>query len=116
MKKQYRYYSVEYKQGIIAEIESGERRQSSVAREEGISSSLIDRWRQQERNGTLSGRITPQERQQAKDLDWYKKKVAEQALEIDLLKKIAAYSARMKKSNGCIVTERNVVRLKKDVG
>ena len=50
-----------------------------------------------------------------KENDWYKKKVAEQAMEIDLLKKIDEYSRRMRKSNGFIVTGRNAAELRKDV-
>ena len=54
------------------------------------------------------------ERQLMRENDWYKKKVAEQAMEIDLLKKIEEYSARMRKSNGSIVTGRRT-ESRKDV-
>jgi hypothetical protein len=42
----------------------------------------LQRWRKQISEGTLlRDRFAARERQQAKELDWYKKKVAEQAME-----------------------------------
>jgi transposase-like protein len=112
--KKYRYFTLEYKQRIVQEIESGLRTKAAIAREEHLASSLIDRWQKQIREGTLRAHPTAQERQMARELDWYKKKVAEQAMEIDLLKKIEEYSARMRRSNGSIVTGLNT-ESKKDV-
>ena len=113
--KKYRHYPLEYKQRIVAEVESGHRSNAEIARKEKISPSLIDRWRKQSLEGTLRDHPSVRERELEKELDRYKKKVGELTLENDLLKKIADYSARMRKSNGYVVTERNVARLRKDV-
>jgi transposase-like protein len=113
--KKYRSFDSTYKQRVIGELESGQRTLSQIAREDQISASLLQRWRKQIREGTLHDHFTSRERQQAKELDWYKKKVAEQAMQIDLLKKIDEYSRRMRKSNGFIVTGRSAAELRKDV-
>ena len=114
--KKYRNFDAAYKQQVVSELESGQRTLSQIAREDRISASLLQRWRKQIREGTLlRDRFTARERQQAKELDWYKKKVGEQTIEIDLLKKIDEYSRHMRKSNGYIVTGRNAAELGKDV-
>jgi|BogFormECP12_OM1_1039635.scaffolds.fasta_scaffold20637_1 transposase-like protein len=113
--KKYRHFPLEYKQRIVQEVESGLRSRAAIAREEKIACSLIDRWQKQIREGTMVDHPSAGERQLMKENDWYKKKVAEQAMEIDLLKKIDEYSRRMRKSNGFIVTGRNAVELRKDV-
>lgn len=112
--KKYRYFTLEYKQRIVQEIESGLRTKAAIAREEHLSSSLIDRWQKQVHEGTMVDHPSARERQLMRENDWYKKKVAEQAMEIDLLKKIDEYSARMRRSNGFIVTGLNT-ELRKDV-
>jgi transposase-like protein len=112
--KKYRYVPLEYKQRIVSEIESGQRTKAAVAREEHLSSSLIDRWQKQVREGTIVDHPSPGDRRLMRENDWLKKKVAEQAMEIDLLKKIDDYSRRMRRSNGFIVTGRNMAS-RKDV-
>jgi transposase-like protein len=113
--KKYRHFPLEYKQQIVNDLEIGLRTRAQIIREEKLASSLIDRWRRQVREGTMVDHPSAQERELMKENDWYKKKVAEQAREIDLLKKIAEYSARLRKSNGYVVTGRNTAELRTDV-
>ena len=112
--KKYRHFTLEFKQRIIQEIDSGLRSSAAVAREEKISSSLIDRWRKQAREGTMVDHPSVRERQLERELDRYKKKVGELTLENELLKKTDEYSRRMRKSNGFIVTGLNTAS-RKDV-
>jgi transposase-like protein len=102
--KKYRYFPLEYKQRIVQEIESGFRTKAAISREEHLAGSLIDRWQRQVHEGTLVNHPCPADRRLIRENDWLKKKVAEQAMEIDLLKKIEEYSARMRRSNGYVVT------------
>jgi transposase-like protein len=104
MKKQYRHHSLEYKQQILSEIANGIRSKAAICREEHLASSMVDRWQKQSRAGILRDHPTRREREYEKELYWYKKKVAEQAREIDLLKKIDEYSARMRRLNSSVVT------------
>jgi len=85
--KKYRYYPLEFKLRLIQEIESGLRSKAAIAREEKIACSLIDHWQKKVRDGTLVDHPSAPDRQLMKENDWLKKKVAEQAMEIDLLKK-----------------------------
>lgn len=112
--KKYRHFPLEFKQRILQEIDGGLRNRAAVAREEKISSSLIDRWRRQAREGTMVDHPSARERQLERELDRYKKKVGELTLENELLKKTDEYSRRMRRSNGFIVTGLNA-ELRKDV-
>jgi transposase-like protein len=112
--KKYRHFTLEYKQGIVQEIESGLRSKAAIAREEKLASSLIDRWQEQYRVGTLKDHPSARERQLEKELDRYKKKVGELTVENDLLKKIDEYCRRMRKSNGYVATGATTA-LRKDV-
>jgi transposase-like protein len=112
--KKYRHFPIEYRQRIVQEIEAGIRSKAAVIREEKLSGSLIDRWRKQVREGTMVDHPSAGDRRLLRENDWLKKKVAEQAMEIDLLKKIDEYSRRMRRSNGLIVTGGNT-ELRKDV-
>jgi len=105
--KKYRYFPLEYKQRIVHEIEAGQRTRAAIAREEHLSSSLIDRWQKQILEGTMVDHPSARERQLERELDRYKKKVGELTLENDLLKKIEEFSARTRRSNGLIVTGRS---------
>jgi transposase-like protein len=114
MKKAYRHHSLEYKQQILNEIAAGIRSKAAICREEHLASSMVDRWQKHASEGCLRDHPTQRERELAKELDWYKKKVAEQTREIDILKKIDEFSALMRRSSSSIVTGQNSA-LRKDV-
>jgi len=107
MKRKYRHHTLEYKQKIVQEIENNIRSLSAVCRQESLAMTMVERWRQQAREGTLQDHSTARERQLEKELERYKKKVGELSMEIDLLKKIEEFSLHMRKSNGFIVTGQN---------
>lgn len=108
-----RKFTEEFKRDLINQIDSGVIRKSAAAREHNLSLSLIDRWRKQIHEGTLKHSPSPREKQLERELDLYKKKVGELSLQVDLLKKVNEYSQSMRKSNGYIVTGRNMGQLKK---
>ena len=112
MKRKYRHHTLEYKQKIVQEIENNVRSLSAVCRQDSLAMTMVERWRQQVREGTLQDHPTARERHLEKELERYKKKVGELSMEIDLLKKIEDYSLRMRKSNGFVVTGQNVVSRK----
>ena len=105
--KKYRQYSEDFKRILITSIDAGETTRSAAAREHDLSTSLIDRWREQIHEGTMAHRPTPREKQLEKELDRYKKKVAELVVQNDLLKKLRETFPRSKKSSGYIVTGAN---------
>ena len=103
--KKYRKYTDEFKQKLVALIDSGQMTVAQAARENDISPSLIDRWRNQIHEGTMKPKKTKREKELEKELELYKIKVAELTLANDLLKKLNN-SIRVKKSNGYIVTSK----------
>lgn len=105
--KKYRQYTEDFKRTLIASIDNGETTRGAAAREHNLSTSLIDRWREQIHEGTLIHRLSPREKQLEKELDRYKKKVAELVIQNDLLKKLRETSPRSKRSSGYIVTGGN---------
>lgn len=114
MGKKQRHFDSEFKRRIVAEIETGERTQSQVAREEHISPSLLQRWRDQVSEGALIDRPSARERALEKELERYKKKVGELTMELELEKKLHLISRQAKRSNGCVVTGMSMDRSGKD--
>lgn len=108
MKKKYRNFDDEFRREVISRIDNGEISKSQAAREYAISPSLIDRWRKQIHDGTMRSRVSRREKQLERELEMYKKKVGEQSILIDLLKKINYTSACMRKSSGYVVTGKPV--------
>jgi len=93
---------------VVEEVESGFLRAAEAARKYDLSPSLIDRWREKYRNGTLVERPSSEELSLRAENERLKIKVAEQALENDLLKKRMDYERRQKKERSSIVTGRNL--------
>ena len=112
--RKYKTYSDEFKRMLVAQIDTGLITKAAAGRENNISPSLIDRWRQQIHNGTFRDRPTPREKELERELNRYKKKLAELTMEVELLKKLKSDLAHMKKSNGYIVTRKKPEQLKGD--
>ena len=106
--KQYRQHSEEFKRNLTHQLDSGSITKAEASREHNLSGSLIDRWRRQIHEGTLKHLPSAREKQLEKELDKYKKKVGELSLEVDLLKKLKEYSQSMRRSDGYVVTGRNI--------
>ena len=112
--RKYKTYSDEFKRMLVAQVDTGLITKAAAGRENNISPSLIDRWRQQIHNGTFRDRPTPREKELERELNRYKKKLAELTMEVELLKKLKSDLAHMKKSNGYIVTRKKPEQLKGD--
>jgi transposase-like protein len=113
--KKYRQHSEEFKRILIERIDKGEITKAAAARENNLASTLIDRWREQIHEGTMVHKPTLREKQLEKELDRYKKKVAELVIQNDLFKKLHETYPRLKKSSGYIVTGKNTDQNGQDV-
>ena len=82
--KKYRYHHIENKRQILSEIDNGIHTKAAVCGEEHLAFLLDDKWQRQACEGTLRDIPFRLEREQAKELDWYTKMVAEPTREIDL--------------------------------
>jgi transposase-like protein len=105
--KKYRNFTEDFKRSLIYRINGGQLTKAEAARENDLSASLVDRWQKQINEGTLRSHPTKRERQLEKELEQYKKKVGELTMLNDLLKKIPEELARMRKSDGYVVTGLN---------
>jgi len=116
MKKKYRRHDELFKRDLIARIDSGQITKAQAAREYNLALTLIDRWRRQIHDGSMRHHPSPRERQLERELEIYKKKVGELSVQVDLLKKLKAYSESMRKSNGYVVTGLSSAPSKKGSG
>jgi len=103
-----RTYEIGFKRHVVEEVESGLLRPAEAARKYDLSPSLIDRWREKYRNGTLMERPTSEELSLRAENERLKVKVAELAMENDLLKKLADCERRQRKGRSSIVTGRSL--------
>lgn len=86
MGKQRRKFDTGFKQQIVGEVESGLLSVSAASRKYQISGSVIDRWRQQARQGGLEAGPSVREKLLERENRELKEKLAELYLEVDHLK------------------------------
>lgn len=121
-KKSRRSYPLEYKQKLVDEYVSGAANAQEIAEREGILPGQVYRWKTQleeraklervdelERDG-MSPAEARRFREMEEELEAYKAKVAEQAIWIDLLKKLHPNSPSERKSSGYSELKRQVER------
>ena len=123
-KKPRRRFPRELKRKLVNEYLSGESAQT-IGEREGIPAQFLYRWKTQieedakkERIGELEASgMSYEEAQRFRDMEEelaaYKEKVAEQALHIDLLKKLQPNYQSEKKSNGYSEIKRKLARSKR---
>ncbi len=108
MGKVYRKYEMGFKRQVVEEIEAGMSSRTESARKYDIAVSLIDRWLAKYRSGTLVGKPTSSELMLKAENELLKIKVAEQGLQIDLLKKLMDSEHRRRREYSSVVTGRNL--------
>lgn len=113
MGKQRRKFDSRFKRQVVQEVEAG-LSINEAARRHAVSPSVIVKWRQHFREGTLTDTPSASEKALEKELDRYKAKVAELLMENDLLKKFHQWSRRQKKLDTSVVTAKNLGEFQKD--
>lgn len=103
-KKKYRQFTLEFKQSVVRQIESGQISASAAAREHALSPALILSWQRKFQAGALSGTSSKRERELEKQLDEYKLLLAEAVAEREFLKKVQAQQKRTRKLTTCIIS------------
>lgn len=109
-----RTFEVGFKKQIVAQVESGELTISAAARVHEISPTVIQYWRRQYQVGQLFEGPTKRERELERDLERYKRLLAESHAEVDLLKKFDCWKAAQKKLNTSVITGKNLDQLRRD--
>ena len=113
MGKQRRKFETGFKQQIVQEVESGLLSVSAASRKHQISASVIDRWRQQARQGGLETAPSVREKFLERENRDLKERLAELYLENDHLKKIGDWLRRHKKGTTSVITAESLARLPK---
>ena len=113
MGKQRRKFETGFKQQIVQEVESGLVSVSAASRKHQISGSLIDRWRQQARQGGLETAPSVREKFLERENRELKERLAELYLEVDHLKKLGDWLRRHKSVSTSVITAQSLARLPK---
>jgi transposase-like protein len=114
MGKQRRKFEVGFKQQIVGEVEAGLLSVSAASRKYQISGSVIDRWRQQARQGTLQGSPGSREKALERENRELKEKLAELYLENAQLKKLEDWLRQKRSASTSVITAQNLTRSHKD--
>lgn len=94
-------HSYEFKQKIVEEYRSGVSTAQDLGRKHKVHPTNIYQWAKKHEEGNLKNCPTRLERLQSKEIEYYKKKVAELTRDIDLLKKLQeAFSQSPKRFAG----------------
>ena len=114
MGKQRRKFETGFKQQIVGEVESGLMSVSVASRKYQISGSVIDRWREQARQGGLQTAPSVREKSLERENRELKEKLAELYLENSQLKKLGDWLRRHKSVSTSVITAQSLVRPPKD--
>jgi transposase-like protein len=114
MGKQRRKFETGFKQQIVGEVESGLLSVSAASRKYQISGSVIDRWREQARQGGLQTSPSIREKSLERENRELKEKLAELYLENTQLKKLGEWLRRHKSVSTSVITAQSLARLPKD--
>lgn len=114
MGKQRRKFETGFKQQIVSEVESGLLSVSAASRKYQLSASVIDRWRQQARQGGLEAKPSAREKSLERENRELKEKLAELYLENSQLKKLGDWLRQRTSATTCATTAQNLARSPKD--
>ena len=114
MGKQRRKFETGFKQQIVSEVESGAMSVNAASRKYQLSGSVIDRWRQQARQGGLEAAPSVREKALERENRELKEKLAELYLENTHLKKLGDWLRQRKSVSTSVITAQSLARLAKD--
>lgn len=111
-----RKFETGFKKQLVAQIEAGEITATEAARTHSLSPTVISYWRKQFQAGELSSEgPTRREKALLKEMEQYKKLLAEAHRQIDILKKQQELRQRRIKLNTSVITGLDLLPSKKDV-
>ena len=114
-KRPRRKFETGFKKQLVAQIEAGQITATEAARVHSISPTVISYWRNQFQAGELLEGPTRREKTLLKEMEQYKKLLAEAHREIDILKKQGELKQRQIKLNTSVITSLDLLPSKKDV-
>lgn len=108
-----RKFDLEFKQKVVAEIESKATTLTAAAREHGISPTVIKYWQKQLLEGTLSSTPSAREKQLEKENEKLRAKIGDLVMQIDIFKKMDDWVQQRKKLNSFVITASNLHQFRK---
>jgi transposase-like protein len=102
-----RKFEADYKRQLIAQIEAGAMTVAQAARDQQLSRSLVERWRNQYRNNTLVDRPSSRERQLEAENEKLKAKIGDLVMQMEHIKKLQAWVQRKKNADTSVITAKN---------
>jgi transposase-like protein len=108
MNKKYKSYDIGFKQQLMQEIESGVITPAEASRVHGIASSVISKWQQKYREGSLNKGPTGREKMLEKENRELKEKLGELYMQIEVLKKIQSLKTQRPVAPTSIITSKNL--------
>ena len=109
-----RTYTVQFKQQIVQQIESGLISLTDAGKKYGVHYSLIARWRERLREGKLVSGSGRAEIALATENEQLKRKIGELVMELEELKKIDSIARLRKSVSTSVITARNLDRFRED--
>lgn len=104
MAKKRRTFEVGFKKQLIAQVESGQITAAEAGRAHNISPTVISYWKRQFQTGELCIGPTRREKALMREMEGYKRLLAEAHREIDLLKKQRDLTQERIKLNSSVIT------------
>ena len=113
-KKVRRNFTLEFKQNVLADVSNG-MSLSEAGRKYSVAPILISRWRENFLGGRLVATPTKREKELEKELDRYKKLLAEAHAEREFLKNFQTQQRLMQKFTTSAISGLDLEQLKKNV-
>ena len=108
-----RQFQVEFKQQLVAQIEAGQLTVAQAARDYQLAHSVVDRWRAQYRNNTLTNMPSARERQLEADNEKLRAKIGELVMQVEHLKKWQTWVQEQRSADTSVITAKNWDRFRK---
>lgn len=106
-----RKFDVQFKLRVAEAIESGAAEIGALCREQQLSRSVVERWAEKHREGTLGAKAN-RERELERQVEKLQAKVGEMTMQIDLLKKVADWKRQQRSDDSSIITSGSLARLR----
>ena len=108
-----RQFQVEFKQQLVAQIETGQLTVAQAARDYQLAHSVVDRWRAQYRNNTLTDMPSARERQLEADNEKLRAKIGELVMQVEHLKKLQTWVQEQRSADTSVITAKNLDQFRK---
>ena len=108
-----RKFEIDFKRQLVEQIEAGNLSMAQAARDYQLAHSVLERWRAQYRNNTLTAGLSARERQLEAENEKLKAKVGDLVMQMEHLKKLQTWVQQQRNADTSVITAKNSDRLRK---